>query len=120
ALVVNAALPVHSLDDLAALARKTPGGLSYGSPGPGTGPHLSRVLLGSRLGVPLTHVPYKGMSPAINDLAGGHIAFMFSPIPPAAPLAAAGKIRMLGVTNRERLEALPDVPPLPEVGGRPF
>lgn len=119
-LAVNAALPVHSLDDLVSLARRTPGGLSYGSPGAGTGPHLSGVLLGSMLDMPLTHVPYKGMSPAISDVAGGHIAFMFSPIPPAAPLAAAGKIRMLGVTARERLEAIPDVPPLTEIGVKAF
>lgn len=119
-LVVNAALPVHSVGDLGKLARQTPGGLSYGSPGAGTGPHLSGVLLGAALGVPVTHVPYKGMSPAINDVAGGHIAFMFSPIPPAAPIAAAGKIRMLGVTTRERIEAIPDVPPLSETGVKAF
>jgi tripartite-type tricarboxylate transporter receptor subunit TctC len=116
ALVVNAGLPVHSLGDLARLAKATPGGLSYGSPGAGTGPHLSGVQLGGLLEVPVTHVPYKGMSPAINDLAGGHIAFMFSPIPPAAPLAAAGKIRMLGVTGNARIEAIPGVPPLNEAG----
>jgi tripartite-type tricarboxylate transporter receptor subunit TctC len=119
-LAVNAALPVHSLADLTKLARETPGGLSYGSPGAGTGPHLSGVLLGSVLGVPLTHVPYKGMSPAINDVAGGHIAFMFSPIPFAAPLAQAGKLRLLGVTTAERVNAIPDVPPLAEAGLKDF
>jgi tripartite-type tricarboxylate transporter receptor subunit TctC len=119
-LAVNAALPVHSLADLTRLARATPGGLSYGSPGAGTGPHLSGVLLGSVLDAPLTHVPYKGMSPAINDIAGGHIAFMFSPIPFAAPLAQAGKLRMLGVTTAERIEAIPDVPPLTEIGVKKF
>ena len=108
-LVVNAALPVHSLADLAKLAKSTPGGLSYGSAGAGTAQHLSGVLLASVLGVELTHVPYKGMSPAINDVAGGHIPFMFSPIPFALPLAQAGKLRMLGVTTAERIEAIPDV-----------
>ena len=111
-LVVNAALPVHSLADLARLAKSTPGGLSYGSAGAGTAQHLSGVLLASVLGIPMTHVPYKGMSPAINDVAGGHIPFMFSPIPFAVPLAQAGKLRMLGVTTAERVEAIPDVPPL--------
>ena len=115
-LVVNAALPVRSPADLGKLAKETPGGLSYGSPGAGTGPHLSGVLLGSVLGVPLTHVPYKGMSPAIGDVAGGHIAFMFSPIPFAQPLAQAGKLRMLGVTTAKRVEPLPDVPTLTELG----
>ena len=71
--MVNAALSVHSLADLAKLAKATPGGLTYGSAGAGTAPHLSGVLLASVLGIELTHVPYKGMSPAINDVAGGHI-----------------------------------------------
>jgi tripartite-type tricarboxylate transporter receptor subunit TctC len=119
-LAVNAALPVHSLADLAKLAKATAGGLSYGSPGAGTGPHLSGVLLGSVLGVPLTHVPYKGMSPAIADVAAGHIAFMFSPIPFAAPLAEAGKLRLLGVTTAERVDAIRDVPPLAEAGLKGF
>jgi tripartite-type tricarboxylate transporter receptor subunit TctC len=119
-LAVNAALPVHSLADLAKLAKETAGGLSYGSPGAGTGPHLSGVLLGSVLGVPLTHVPYKGMSPAIADVAGGHIAFMFSPIPFAAPLAEAGKLRLLGVTTAERVDAIREVPPLTEAGLKGF
>ena len=119
-LVVNAALPVRTFADLASLARSTPGGLSYGSAGAGTAQHLSGVVLASTLGVPLTHVPYKGMSPAINDVAGGHIPFMFSPIPFALPLAQAGKIRMLGVTTAERIAAIPEVEPLVEIGARDF
>ena len=115
-LVVNATLPVHSLPDLTRLAKATPGGLSYGSAGAGTAQHLSGVLLASLLDVPLTHVPYKGMSPAINDVAGGHIPFMFSPIPFAQPLAQAGKLRMLGVNATERIAAIPDVPRLAEIG----
>ena len=119
-LVVNAALPVHSLADLAQLARSTPGGLSFGSAGAGTAQHLSGVELAAALGVPMTHVPYKGMQPAIGDVAGGHIPFMFSPVSFAVPLAQAGKLRMLGVTTRERIEAIPDVPPLTEIGLKQF
>jgi tripartite-type tricarboxylate transporter receptor subunit TctC len=119
-LVVNAALPVHSLADLARLAKATPGGLTYGSAGAGTAQHLSGVLLASVLGIEATHVPYKGMSPAINDVAGGHIPFMFSPIPFAQPLTQAGKLRMLGVTTAQRIEAIPDVPPLTEIGVKEF
>jgi tripartite-type tricarboxylate transporter receptor subunit TctC len=115
-LVVNAALPVHSVADLAKLAKETPGGLNYSSAGPGTGQHLGGVLLASLLGVPMTHVPYKGMQPAINDVAGGHIPFMISPVPFALPLAQAGKIRMLGVTTTERFSLIPDVPSLAELG----
>jgi tripartite-type tricarboxylate transporter receptor subunit TctC len=119
-LVVNASLPVHSVGDLAKLAKSTPGGLSYSSAGVGTGQHLGGVLLAHLLDIPLTHVPYKGMQPAINDVAGGHIPFMFSPLPFAIPLAQAGKLRMLGVTTPERVDQIPDVPPLTEAGVRGF
>jgi tripartite-type tricarboxylate transporter receptor subunit TctC len=119
-LVVNASLPVHSLADLARLAKSTPGGLSYGSAGAGTGQHLSGVELAAALGVPMTHVPYKGMQPAISDVAGGHIPFMFSPVSFAVALAQAGKVRMLGVTTAERIDAIPDVPPLAEIGLKQF
>ncbi len=119
-LVVNAALPVRSLADLGALAKSTPGGLTYGSAGPGTQQHLGGVLLQSVLGVPMTHVPYKGMSPAINDVAGGHIPLMFSPVPFAIPLTQAGKLRMLGVTTAERVPAIPEVPTLAEIGAKEF
>jgi tripartite-type tricarboxylate transporter receptor subunit TctC len=119
-LVVNASLPVQSLADLAQLAKSTPGGLSFASAGAGTAQHLSGIELGAALGVPVTHVPYKGMQPAIADVAGGHIPFMFSPISFALPLTQAGKLRMLGVTTAERIEAVPGVPPLIEVGLKQF
>ena len=119
-LVVNAALPVHSLAELAQLAKSTPGGLSYASAGAGTAQHLSGVELGAALGVQVTHVPYKGMQPAIADVAGGHIPFMFSPVSFALPLVRAGKLRMLGVTTAERIEAVPDVAPLTEIGLKQF
>src|SRR4029078_1355850 len=115
-----AALPVHSLVDLAQLAKTTLGGLTYGSARAGAAQHLSGGLLRSLLGAPLTHVPYKGMSPAINDVAGGHIPFMFSPIPFAQPPRQGGKLRMLGVTTAQRIEAIPDVPPLTEIGVKEF
>jgi len=115
-LVVNAALPVHSIGDLVKLARATPGGLSFGSAGPGTGQHLNGELFKMLLGIPMQHIPYKGISPALNDLAGGHIAMMTAPIPLALPVAQSGRIRMLGVTTKERVGAIPDVPPLAEIG----
>src|SRR5262245_61669655 len=95
-LLINAALPVHSIE-LVKLARSTKGGLSFGSAGPGTGQHLNGELFKMMLGIPMQHIPYKGMQPALNDLAGGHIAMMTSPIPLALPLAHSGKVRMLGV-----------------------
>src|SRR2546421_5990770 len=116
-LLINAALPVHSIEDLVKLARSTGGGLSFGSAGPGTGQHLNGELFKMMLGIPLQHIPYKGMQPALNDLAGGHIAMMTSPIPLALPLPHSGKGRMLGVTTKEPVGAIPDVPPLAEIGG---
>jgi tripartite-type tricarboxylate transporter receptor subunit TctC len=115
-LLVNASLPVRSIADLVKLARTTPGGLSFGSAGPGTAQHLNGELLKAALGVELHHIPYKGIQPALNDLAGGHIALMSAPIPVALPLVQGARVRMLGVTTKERLEAIPDVPPLAEIG----
>ena len=115
-LVVNAALPVHSIADLVKLAKATPGGLSYGTSGAGTAQHLDAEMLKSVLDIPMTHVPYKGMSPALSDVAGGHIPMMFTVIPTALPLIQAGKLRMLGVTTTQRIEPIPEVPPLAEIG----
>ncbi len=119
-LVINADLPVHSIADLVALAKATPGGLNYGSAGPGTAQHLEGEMLKAALKIDMTHVPYKAMSPALNDVAGGHIPMMFAPIPIALPLIQSGKVRVLGVTTTERVEALPDVPPLHEMGVHDF
>ena len=115
-LVVNAALPVHSIADLVKLAKATPGGLSYGTSGAGTAQHLDAEMLKSVLDIPMTHVPYKGMSPALSDVAGGHIPMMFTVIPTALPLIQAGKLRMLGVTTTQRIEPILEVPPLAEIG----
>jgi len=115
-LLVNASLPVRSIADLVTLARTTPGGLSFGSAGPGTAQHLNGELLKAALGVEMHHIPYKGIQPALNDLAGGHIALMSAPIPVALALVQGARVRMLGVTTKERLEAIPDVPPLAEIG----
>ncbi len=119
-LVVNAALPIRSIADLVKLARSTPGGLSFGSAGAGTSQHLEGELLKSQLAIDMTHIPYKGMAPAINDVAGGHIQLVFAPIPIAAPMLQAGKVRALGVTTAQRVEALPDVPPLADIGVKDF
>ena len=115
-LVVNAALPVHSIADLVKLAKSTPGGLSYGTAGAGTAQHLDAEMLKGILDIPMTHVPYKGMAPALSDVAGGHIPMMFSVIPQALPLIQAGKLRTLGVTTTQRIEPIPEVPPLAEIG----
>ncbi len=116
ALVVYSGLPAHSLDDLVRLARATPGGLTFGSAGMGSGQHISGEILKRKLGIAMTHIPYRGIAPALNDAAGGHITLMFTDIPISLPLINAGKLRPIGVTTAARVEALPGVPPLAEIG----
>jgi tripartite-type tricarboxylate transporter receptor subunit TctC len=113
-LVVNPSLGVNSVDDLIKLAKERP--LSYGSGGIGAFHHLCGALFSSMTGIKTTHVPYRGTSPALNDLMGGYIQFMFADLGPALPLIKAGKIRALAVTTKQRFKALPDTPPLAEAG----
>jgi tripartite-type tricarboxylate transporter receptor subunit TctC len=115
-LVVNPDLPVRSVADLVKLVKEKPGQIAFGTPGPGTFHHLNAELFKSMFGLDLIHVPYKGTLPALNDIIGGHIQLMFSDVPPALGLIAAGKLRALGVTTRDRLTAAPEIPPLGEVG----
>jgi tripartite-type tricarboxylate transporter receptor subunit TctC len=113
-LVVNPALPVHNVADLVKLAKEKP--LSFGSGGPGAFHHLMGELFKTTMGVPMTHVPYKGTLPALNDVIAGHIELMFSDLAPAYPLIQAGKVRALGVTTAQRAALAPELPPLAEVG----
>jgi len=115
-LVVNPSLPVQSVADLVKLAKEKPGQISYGTPGPGTFHHLNAEMFKGIFGLDLVHIPYKGSAPALNDLVGGHIHMMFCDVPPAMSLIEAGKIRALGVTTKERVPAVPNIPPLAEVG----
>ena len=115
-LVVNPDLPAHSVADLVKLAKDKPGQLSFASVGPGTIHHLNAEMFKSIFGLDVVHVPYKGTAPALQDVVGGHVQFMFSDAPPAKALIESGKVRALGVTTLERVPALPDVPPLAEVG----
>jgi tripartite-type tricarboxylate transporter receptor subunit TctC len=113
-LVVDPTLPVRSLADLAALGRTRP--LTFASAGPGTAQHLEGEMLKQALGLDMTHVPYKGALPALNDVMGGHVAMMFTPIANALSMIEAGKVRAIGLAARERAPALPDVAPLAELG----
>jgi tripartite-type tricarboxylate transporter receptor subunit TctC len=113
-LVVNPALPVHSVADLVKLAKEKQ--LTYGSGGAGAFHHLMGELFKTMMGVPMTHVPYKGTLPALNDVIAGHIELMFSDLAPAYPLIQAGKVRALGVTTAQRAASAPEIPPLAEVG----
>lgn len=113
-LVVSPSLPVTSVDDLIKLAKQRP--LSYGSGGIGAFHHLAAALFCSMAGIKMTHVPYRGTAPALNDLIGGYIQLMFSDLGPALPLINAGKVRALAVTTKDRFATLPDVPPLADAG----
>jgi tripartite-type tricarboxylate transporter receptor subunit TctC len=113
-LVVNPSLPVHNVEDLIKLAKQRP--LSFGSGGVGAFHHLAAALFDSMTGIKATHVPYRGTAPALNDLVGGYIQFMFSDLGPALPLIKADKLRALAVTTTQRFAALPDVPPLADAG----
>jgi tripartite-type tricarboxylate transporter receptor subunit TctC len=114
--LVNPSLPVHSVKELIAYAKANPGQLSYGSGGVGAPHHLYMELFKSMTGTQMTHVPYKGSLPALNDVVGGHIQLMFCDIPPAAGMIAAGKVRVLGVSTGERVPSYPDVPTVAEAG----
>jgi tripartite-type tricarboxylate transporter receptor subunit TctC len=113
-LVVSPSLPVRSVEDLINLAKKRP--LSFGSGGIGAFHHLAGELFAHMTGIKLTHVPYRGTVPALDDLVAGYIQLMFADFGPAQPLIAAGKLRPLAVTTTHRLPALPDVPPLADSG----
>ena len=102
--------------DLVALARAKPGQVSFGSVGPGTIHHLNAELFRSIFDLNVVHVPYKGTAPALQDVVGGHVQFMFADVPPAKGLILGNKVRALGVTTAERVKAVPEVPPLAEVG----
>jgi tripartite-type tricarboxylate transporter receptor subunit TctC len=115
-LVVNPSLPVNSARDLIKLAKETPGGLSYASGGPGNPAHIYAELLKSMAGIDMAHVPYKGVSAALNDVVGGHVPLMFSDLLPALPLISAGKLRALAVSSAERAPSLQQVPSLGEAG----
>jgi len=115
-LVVNPSLPVNSVQDLIKLAKEKPGGLSYASGGPGNPAHIYAELLKSMTGIDMAHVPYKGVSAALNDIVGGHVPLMFSDLLPALPLISAGKLRALAVSSAERMPSLPQIPSVAEAG----
>jgi tripartite-type tricarboxylate transporter receptor subunit TctC len=115
-LIVHPSLPVHSVRDLVQYAKQNPGRLSYGSGGPGAPHHLYAELLKSMTGIEMTHVPYKGSLPALNDVVAGHIQVMFCDIPPAIGTVEAAKVRVLGVSTAQRVAVFPDVPTIAEAG----
>jgi len=115
-LVVAPTLPVSSVQQLIALARSKPGQLNFASSGVGTPPHLAGELFKNVARIRLVHVPYKGSTQALTDVAAGEIAMYFSGLPPTLPLLKAHRVKALGVTGKQRSRAVPDVPTLAESG----
>src|SRR4051812_12750462 len=113
-LVVNPAVPAHSVADFLRLANDKPGELSYASAGAGSSLHLAAEMFRSMTGIAWTHVPYKGGAPAISDVIGGHVTAMFIDTGVALPHVRDGKVRALGVSSTIRLPAAPDIPPIAE------
>jgi tripartite-type tricarboxylate transporter receptor subunit TctC len=113
-LVVHPSLPVHSVKELAALAKRRPGELTFASSASGT--QLVGELFKQATGTNILHVPYKGAGPAVIDLLAGNVQMMYSNPTAAVPHVRSGKLRGLVVTGRKRLEALPDLPAAVEAG----
>jgi len=113
-LVINPSVPASSLKELMAFARAKPSQLKYGSGGSGSPPHLSAEIFKSMTGSEILHVPYKGVTPALNDTVAGHVQMTFSVIPACIALVKAGKVKALGVTSAKRTQLIPDLPTIAE------
>ncbi|QKH37648.1 tripartite tricarboxylate transporter substrate binding protein [Achromobacter pestifer] len=115
-LVVNPAVPVKTVQELVEYAKKNPGKLAFASSGSGTSIHMAGELFKMQTGIDVLHVPYKGSAPAVTDLIGGQVQFMFDNMPSAWPHVQSGKLRALAVTTTERSKSAPDVPTMKESG----
>lgn len=115
-LVTQPTFPANSVKELISLLKASPGKYSYASGGAGAGAHLSGELFKHLAGVELTHVPYKGNAPALNDLLGGHVAIMFDTITTSIPHVKSGKLKALATTAEQRSPLAPDVPTMIEAG----
>ncbi len=112
----NTSLPVSDMAGLVKLARQKPGVLNYGSAGSGGVNHLVLELLKARTGTYITHIPYRGVAPAVMDMMGGQVQFVTGTIPALLPFIKDGRVKPLAVTSAKRSPALPDVPSMTEAG----
>jgi tripartite-type tricarboxylate transporter receptor subunit TctC len=115
-LVVSPALGVNSLGELIALAKAHPGALNFGSFGIGNQTHLMGEMLSEAAGIKITHVPYKGQTPAITDLMGGQVEMVFTTLAGVTEHVEAGRLRLLATFGEERDAAFPNVPTVRESG----
>ena len=114
AIAVSASLPVQTLAELFAHAKRNPGTLSYGTAGAGSPQHIGGVLLGQRAGIEWTHVPYKGGGPMLTDLLAGHVKVGIATLSVFRPYAADKRLKILAVGDKTRFAALPDIPTIAE------
>ncbi len=115
-LAVHPSVPVKTVREFIAYAKKRPGELNYSSAGSGTQPHLSGELFKTMTGIHIVHIPYKGAPPAMTDLLAGQVALTFATAPSAVPYVKSGRLVALGVSTAKRIAALPDVPTIAEAG----
>jgi len=115
-LLVHPSVPVKNLKELIALAKRRPGELQYSSPGSGAQPHLTAEMFKTMTGVDFLHVPYKGAAPQMIGLLSGEVALTFATAPSGVPYVKSGQLRALGVTSKNRIPALPDVPTIAQGG----
>jgi len=116
-LVINSKSPYKSVKDLVDSLKNDPkGNYSFGSPGTGQSPHLSSEMFSQRTGLSLTHVPYKGMGPAVAALLGDQVTFLIDNLPSSIPFIRSGQFRALAITGEKRSPQLPDVPTMAEAG----
>lgn len=113
-LIVDKRLPVQNLQQFLAYLRARPGQVSYASAGVGSAPHLGAELLNLMAGTQAVHVPYRGSAPAIQDLIGGHLAFMVDSAPTGLAQVKAGTVRLMATTMAQRLPQTPDTPAIAE------
>ena len=119
-LVTRPDFPANSLQEFIAWARQQPNPVSYGSPGSGSPHHLATELFAELAAVSLSHIPYKGAAPAVQDVMGGQVPFMFVDSAAGYPFITAGKLKAIGVASPERLKSFPAVPTLSEQGLKGF
>lgn len=115
-LLVRTGFPAATVKELVAYAKAHPGKINYASQGIGTTSHLTAALFEKVTGIRLVHVPYKGTSPALNDLIAGHVDMIFMELSRSIQLHKAGRAHILAVATKERIQALPDIPTLIESG----
>ncbi len=115
-LIIDPKIPADTVSTLTKLAKESPGKMNYATSGAGSTQHLSGEMYNIQAGIKLTHVPYKGTMPALQDLLAGHVQTMFMNIPAAIPYIESGKVKALAVTGDERSAALPNVPTMKEAG----